>query len=202
MAKKILLTADVDDNDNDSGYDKPKHVTTINSNEIYFYNDVNNESCVLLNKALTDLGKQLQIAKITFGLEETPHIKLYINSDGGEVFGALSTVDRINKSDVPVHSYVEGMVASAATLISVSCHKRYIRKNSLILIHQIRSWFGGTHENFKDETHNLDLLSNIIKQIYLKNTKFSEQELTKILKRDIYLSAEEAVKYGLADKVI
>lgn len=85
MAKKILLTADVDDDD--SGSDKPKQVTIINSNEIYFYNDVNSQSCVLLNKSITDLGKQLQIAKITFGLEETPHIKLYINSDGGEVFG-------------------------------------------------------------------------------------------------------------------
>lgn len=200
MAKKILLTADVDDDD--SGSDKPKQVTIINSNEIYFYNDVNSQSCVLLNKSITDLGKQLQIAKITFGLEETPHIKLYINSDGGEVFGALSTVDRISKSEVPVHSYVEGMVASAATLISVSCHKRYIRKNSIILIHQLRSWFGGTHENFKDEIHNLDVLSNIIKQIYLKKTKFTEQELTKMLKRDIYLSAEDAVKYGLADKII
>ena len=200
MAKKILLTADVDDTE--SSNDKPKQISTINSNEIYFYNDVNTESCVLLNKSITDLGKQLQIIKITFGLENPPPIKLYINSDGGEVFGALSVVDRIKTSDIPVHSYVEGLVASAATLISVSCHKRYIRKNSIILIHQIRSWFGGTHENFKDETHNLDVLSNIIKQIYLKNTKFTEQELTKLLKRDIYLSAEEAVKYGLADKIV
>jgi ATP-dependent Clp endopeptidase proteolytic subunit ClpP len=200
MAKKILLTADVDDVESSS--DKPKQITTINSNEIYFYNDVNTESCVLLNKSITDLGKQLQIVKITFDLEEPPPIKLYINSDGGEVFGALSVVDRIKTSDVPVYSYVEGLVASAATLISVSCHKRYIRKNSIILIHQIRSWFGGTHENFKDEAHNLDVLSNIIKQIYLKNTKFTEQELTKLLKRDIYLSAEDAVKYGLADKIV
>jgi ATP-dependent Clp endopeptidase proteolytic subunit ClpP len=200
MAKKILLTADVDDVESSS--DKPKQISTINSNEIYFYNDVNTESCVLLNKSITDLGKQLQIIKITFDLDEPPPIKLYINSDGGEVFGALSVVDRIKQSDVPVHSYVEGLVASAATLISVSCHKRYIRKNSIILIHQIRSWFGGTHENFKDEAHNLDVLSNIIKQIYLKNTKFTEQELTKLLKRDIYLSAEEAVKYGLADKIV
>lgn len=200
MAKKILLTADVDDTE--SSNDKPKQISTINSNEIYFYNDVNTESCVLLNKSITDLGKQLQIVKITFGLEEPPPIKLYINSDGGEVFGALSVVDRIKTSDVPVHSYIEGLVASAATLISVSCHKRYIRKNSIILIHQIRSWFGGTHENFKDEAHNLDVLSNIIKQIYLKNTKFTEQELTKLLKRDIYLSAEDAVKYGLADKIV
>ena len=63
MAKKILLTADVDDTDSSS--DKPKQITTINSNEIYFYTDVSNESCVLLNKSITDLGKQLQIAKIT-----------------------------------------------------------------------------------------------------------------------------------------
>lgn len=200
MSKKIMLTADVDDQD--VQYDKPKYSPIITSNDIYFYSDVNNESTFLLNKSITDLSKQLLINQITFDLPSPAAIKIYINSDGGEVFGALSSVDKIRTSKVPVHSYVEGLVASAATLISVSCHKRYVSKNSVMLIHQVRSWFQGTHENFKDENHNLDILSNIIKSIYLKHTKFSESELNEILKRDIYLNAEDAIKYGLADEII
>jgi ATP-dependent Clp endopeptidase proteolytic subunit ClpP len=200
MSKKIMLTADVDDQD--VQHEKSKYSSAITSNDIYFYSDVNIESTFLINKSISDLSKQLLINQITFDLTEPAPIKLYINSDGGEVFGALSTVDRIKSNKVPVHSYVEGLVASAATLISVSCHKRYMSKNAVMLIHQVRSWFQGTHENFKDENRNLDVLSNIIKNIYLKHTKFTDQELTELLKHDIYLSADEALKYGLVDEII
>ena len=154
--------------------DKQKYVSVINNNELYFYNDVNSDSVLMLNKTLSDLSRQLLIAQITFDLQETPHIKIHINSDGGEVFGALSVVDRINASKVPVYSYSEGLVASASTLISVSCHKRYIRRNAIVLIHQVRSWFQGTYEDFNDEKQNMDLMMKIIKDIYLKRTKFTE----------------------------
>lgn len=197
---KLTLTSDIDDNEMFN--DKPKYLTPINSNDIYFYNDVGSESVFILNKSLTDLGKQLQIVQITYGLSIKPHINLHINSDGGEVFSALSSVDRIESSVVPVHSYVEGLVASAATLISVSCQKRYIRKNSIMLVHQLRSWFGGTYENFKDESKNLETITSIIKGIYLKHTKFTDSELDEILKRDIYLDANDAIKYGLADEIV
>lgn len=186
----------------DISHDKQKFVSVIDNNELYFYNDVNVESALVLNKTLSDLSRQLLIAKITFDLQETPHIKLHINSDGGEVFGALSIIDRIQSSKVPVHSYAEGLVASASTLISVSCHKRYIRKNTILLIHQVRSWFEGTYEDFNDEKQNMDLIMKIVKDVYLKHTKFTEEELNQLLKRDIYLNAEDAIKYGLADEII
>lgn len=201
MGKKILVSADIDDNE--SNTDRLKtNTSTIYNNDLYFYSDVTHESSLLLNKSISELSKQLLITQISFNLPEPPVIRLYINSDGGEVFGALSVVDKIRNNKIPIHSYVEGLVASASTLISVSCQKRYISKNSIMLIHQVRSWFEGTHENFKDENHNLDVLSDIIKQIYLKNTKFNENDLNEILKRDIYLSADDAIKYGLADEII
>lgn len=200
MSKKIMLTADVDDQDVQQ--DKVKYSTTLTSNDIYFYSDVNHESSFILNRSITELSKQLLINQITYDLPHPAPIKLYINSDGGEIFGALSIVDKIQRNKVPVHSYVEGLVASASTIISTSCHKRYISKNSVMLIHQIRSWFEGTHENFKDEHHNLDVLSKIVKSIYLKNTKFNENDLDELLKRDIYLNADDAVKYGLCDEII
>ena len=190
------------DDISDVSSDKQKFVSVIDNNELYFYNDVNVESALVINKTLSDLARQLLIAKITFDLQETPHIKLHINSDGGEVFGALSIVDRIQSSKVPIHSYAEGLVASASTLISVSCHKRYIRKNTILLIHQVRSWFEGTYEDFNDEKQNMDLIMKVVKGIYLKHTKFTEDELNTLLKRDLYLNAEDAIKYGLADEII
>ena len=199
MTKKLMLSHD---DISDISQDKQKFVSVIDNNELYFYNDVNVESALVINKTLSDLARQLLIAKITFDLQETPHIKLHINSDGGEVFGALSIVDRIQSSKVPIHSYAEGLVASASTLISVSCHKRYIRKNTILLIHQVRSWFEGTYEDFNDEKQNMDLIMKVVKGIYLKHTKFTEDELNTLLKRDLYLNAEDAIKYGLADEII
>lgn len=199
MTKKLMINSD---DISDVSHDKQKFVSVIDNNELYFYNDVNTESALVLNKTLSDLTRQLLIAQITFDLQEKPHIKLHINSDGGEVFGALSIVDRIQSSKVPIHSYAEGLVASASTLISVSCHKRYIRKNTILLIHQVRSWFEGTYEDFNDEKQNMDLIMKIVKDIYLKHTKFTEEELNTLLKRDIYLNAEDAIKYGLADEIV
>lgn len=199
MINKLMIKSQ---DDMDNHYEKQKFVSVIDNNELYFYNDVNNESVLMLNKTLSDLTRQLLIAQITFDLKETPHIKLHINSDGGEVFGALSIVDRIQSSKVPVYSYAEGLVASASTLISVSCHRRYIRRNTILLIHQVRSWFQGTYEDFNDEKQNMDLVMKIIKDVYLKRTKFTEEELNTLLKRDIYLNAEDAIKYGIADEII
>ena len=199
MTKKLMINHD---DISDVSSDKQKYISVIDNNELYFYNDVNVESALVINKTLSDLARQLLIAKITFDLQETPHIKLHINSDGGEVFGALSIVDRIQSSKVPIHSYAEGLVASASTLISVSCHKRYIRKNTILLIHQVRSWFEGTYEDFNDEKQNMDLIMKVVKGIYLKHTKFTEDELNTLLKRDLYLNAEDAIKYGLADEII
>ena len=48
----------------------------------------------------------------------------------------------------------------------------------------------------------MDLVMKIIKDVYLKHTKFTEEELNQLLKRDIYLNAEDAIRYGLADEII
>jgi len=199
MTKTLMIN---NTDTSDISHDKQKFVSVIDNNELYFYNDVNTDSALVLNKTLSDLTRQLLITQITFDLKETPHIKLHINSDGGEVFGALSIIDRIQSSKVPIHSYAEGLVASASTLISVSCHKRYIRRNTILLIHQVRSWFEGTYDDFNDEKQNMDLIMKIVKDVYLKHTKFTEEELNTLLKRDIYLNAEDAIKYGLADEII
>jgi ATP-dependent Clp endopeptidase proteolytic subunit ClpP len=179
-----------------------KGQSQVNGNDIYFYSDVSLGTVFGLNKTISDLEKQMLITQISLGLSKPPHINLYINSDGGEIFSAFTTVDRIKACKVPIRTYVEGIAASAATLISVCGTKRYIGKTGVMLVHQLRSWCGGTHENFKDEAKNLEMLSEKIQSIYLEHTKFSKADLEELLKHDIYLSSDECLKYGLVDEVL
>lgn len=179
-----------------------KDTHSVNGNDIYFYSDVNLGSIFALNKTISDLEKQMLITQINLGLPKPPHINLYINSDGGEIFSAFTTVDRIKCCKVPIHTHVEGIVASAATLISVTGKKRTIGKSGVMLVHQLRSWCGGTHENFKDEAKNLEMLADKVKAIYLEHTKFTESDLNELLKHDIYLNADECLKFGLVDSIL
>jgi len=133
-------------------------------NVIMFYGEVNEENAKSLNKALRQMDKDLQVVKVKYGVEVP--IKLYISSYGGSIFAGFSTVDTIMSLGTPVHSYIDGAAASAATLISVVADKRFIHRNSFMLIHQLSSMMWGKYEEFKDEMENLDLLMARIKEIY------------------------------------
>jgi ATP-dependent protease ClpP protease subunit len=181
---------------------KDSSILTPTSNEIYFYDDVTRQSIFNLNKQISDVSKTLSILQNQYNLSTNPTINLYVSSDGGEVFPALSSVDRIKNCKIPVDTYVEGLVASAATLISVVGRRRYISKNAFLLIHEVRSEFWGNFSEFQDENKNMELLMRCIKKIYLEHTKLKENELSDILKHDIYLDANDALKYGLVDEII
>jgi ATP-dependent protease ClpP protease subunit len=179
-----------------------KDSVSISSNQVFFYDDVSRQTIYSLNRQLDSTAKAIQLLNIHYNLPVSPAIDLFINSEGGEVFSAFSAVDRIKSSPVPVHTYVEGFCASAATLLSVCAHKRYIRKNGFMLIHQVRSGLWGSFAEFQDEIQNLELIMRYIKQIYLEHTNIPESDLVEILKHDTYLNAEECIKYGLVDEIV
>lgn len=172
------------------------------SNQVFFYDDVTRTSIFNLNRNIDAATKSLELLKINYNLPSLPPIELFINSEGGEIFSTLSAVDRIRSSIIPVHTYVEGLAASAATLLSVVGHKRFIRKNSFMLIHQVSGGLWGSFAQFKDEVQNLELIMTCIRRIYLNYTKIPETDLDEILKHDTYLDANECIKHGLADEII
>ena len=172
----------------------------VQDNMIMFYGEVNERNNKTLNKVLRGLDKDLQTVKVKYGVEVP--IKLYISSYGGSIFAAFSTVDTILTLRTPVHTYIDGSAASAATLISVVGEKRYMHENSFILIHQLSSSMWGKYEEFKDEMENLDMLMDRIKQIYQKHTTIPKTTLVNILKRDIWLDAQKCIKWGLVDEIV
>ena len=180
---------------------------SIKDNHIYFYGSVNTKNCLNINLAIKEVGRKMTLLSYDMNIEPE-HLKIYlhINSFGGSVFAAISTIDTIQSSKIPIVSIVEGGAASAATLMSCVCTERYIRPNSFMLIHQVSSGFWGTMEEIKDEFKNLKKLMKFIKKLYKKNTKLSnsddsEVKLDCILKRDIWWDSSECLKYGLVDEI-
>ena len=182
--------------------EKDIQLSPVLGNRLYFYSDVTRDSIYILNRQIDELTKQLQIVQIQFNLPEPPPIELHISSEGGEVFSALSTVDKIINNPIPIVTHCEGIVASAATLMSVVGKKRTISKNACMLVHQVSGGLWGNYQEFKDEMQNMDLIMRILKNIYLKHTKFSEKDLEEMLKHDLVLNPDDCFNLGLVDTII
>jgi len=170
-------------------------------NHIYFYCSVTKKTCLNLNLELKiiaqniiDNGKNL--------INKDKYIYLHINSFGGSVFAAFSTIDTIINLPVPVVSIIEGAAASAATMISVMCNYRIIYPNSYMLIHQLSSMAWGKMDELEDEICNLNELMKRIKKIYKLKTNIDKNKLDEILKHDLWWDANKCLKVGLVDKIV
>ena len=183
-----------------NGDNNEKHIS-VQDNKIYFYSGVNRNSCVELNKKIGEMeSKSLTLSK-TLGILP-PSIKLFINSGGGSIVSGIASMDTILRTQVPVHTYVDGFSASAATFLTVVGEKRFMSRNSYMMIHQLSSNFWGTYSNFEDEKENLDLMMKTIKDIYKKYTKLPMKKLDEILKHDLMWDAQTCLNYGIVDEVI
>lgn len=175
----------------------------VDENKVYFYSSVNPSSVLELNQALRALDTEMQCLSIRFGMHEAFPIMLHIHSEGGDLFSGLAAADTIRSLKTPVHTYIEGAAASAATLMSVCGKKRFIMKSSLMLIHQLSALMvEGTHEQFRDEFTNQELLMQKIKDIYRSHTKLDEETMDELLKHDLWLSADRCLELGLVDTVL
>jgi len=177
-----------------------KHIS-VQDNKIYFYSGVNRNACCELNKKISEL--ESKAITLSQNLDTpAPPIKLYINSGGGSIVSGIASMDTILRSKVDVHTYIDGFSASAATFLSVVGTKRYMSRNSYMLVHQLSSTFWGTYSNFEGEKQNLDLMMKSIKNIYKEYTKIPMKKLNEILKHDLFWDANTCLEYGMIDEII
>lgn len=179
---------------------KPQTQLDNEKNHIYFYTDVDQYTCLELNKKINNLNKELLQYAIEYETEP-PNIYLHINSFGGSLFAAFSTIDTIINSKIPIISIIEGCAASAATIISIVCHKRYATANSFMLIHQLSTGVMGKYEELKDDFINDTKLMELLYNLYQKYTKMDLKKIKKQLKRDVWWDSTECLKNGLIDEL-
>lgn len=171
-------------------------------NHLYFDEDVTKHSCRRLINKIEELNIKLGKLACDYDIETPPKIYLHINSFGGSVFSAFSVIDAIRQSKYPIVTIIEGASASAATLISVCGHERWMTQHSYMLIHQLSSVCWGKMTEIEDEYDNLKELMEHIYTIYEEKTHMSKAQLRKLLKHDRWWSAEKCLEQGLIDKII
>jgi ATP-dependent Clp endopeptidase proteolytic subunit ClpP len=179
----------------------PQGIRVFN-NKILFYAEIDEGSVLELNRVLLEMDVKLQSVGLAFDGGYEPVIHLHINTYGGSIFAAFSTVDTIRRLKSKVYTHIDGSVASAGTLITAVGHKRYMGQHAHLLIHQLSSGVYGKFSEMEDEIFNCTNLMRLLKDFYKKNTKLPMKKLDELLKRDIWLNAEECLQYGIVDEIV
>jgi ATP-dependent Clp endopeptidase proteolytic subunit ClpP len=192
-----------DDKKTKASSNDEKTSVEVSGNHIYFYNGVDFETALNLNKSLQETAIKLLNHNNSWSLEDKPVIHLHINSGGGYIDGGTAIMDTILrlKDKIDIYTYVEGRAASAATFISCVGTKRFITPNSRMLIHQLSSGMWGTYGEFEDQKKNLDALMEMIKNIYKKYTDVPAKDLDEILSHDLFWDSKKCLELGLVDEI-
>lgn len=194
--------------DNLKSYLVPTVVEETNRGERAFdiYSRLLNERVIFLGEEVNSHTANVVVAQLLHLAYEKPDedIKLYINSPGGSVYDGLAIYDTMNFIKPDVQTIGIGLQASmGAFLLSAGAKgKRAVLPNARVMIHQPSS---GTRGKITDQEIDLReglLLKEKLAKILSKNTDQDFEKLKNDMERDYWMSAEEAVKYGLVDKII
>lgn len=128
-------------------------------------------------------------------------INVYINSGGGEVFAAVAMAQQLKKHKAEVHTYVEGIAASAATIIAMAGDVRHMTVSGLYMIHLPSSSVRGNKHSLEKGIEVLEKVEDIIRLTYKAKTNLSDEELTQMIDHETWLTAEEAFKYGFINEI-
>lgn len=129
-------------------------------------------------------------------------ITLYIHSYGGDLRQAIFFCDLIESSKVPIITVATGAAMSAGLLIFLAGKRRYAFKHTKILIHQGSGTVSGTYDEVDAAQKAYKKEVDRMKDYILEHSKIDERTFNKNRSKDWYLSGEELVSYGVADKII
>ena len=164
---------------------------------------------IFLGEDVNATTASLVVAQLLFLESEDPdkEINLYINSPGGSVTDGLAIVDTMNYIKCPVSTTCIGLAASfgAVLLANGEKGKRYATPNAEILIHQPLiggNGFTGQTTDIKIHTENLIKTRERLNKILSDRTGKTLEQIMQDTERDHYMTAEEALEYGLIDEIL
>ncbi len=175
------------------------------------YGDVNEERAADIVSALLLLGDKKRVKKAKEKLpegEELDDITFYLSTYGGSADDMMAIYDmmRLTKKNRDIETIGMGKIMSAGTLILAAGTrgKRKIMKNCRVMLHAVSAGSMGTIHNLVNEMEEVQNIQDMYIRALCAETLLTKRQLKKMLdqKVNVYLTAEEAVEYGLADEVI
>ena len=165
-----------------------------------------NDRIVFLGEEVTDVSANIVVAQLLFLEAQDPEkdIQFYINSPGGSVTAGMAIYDTMQYIKPDVSTICIGMAASmgAFLLSSGAKGKRYALPNSEIMIHQPSGGFRGQATDISIHAKNILRVKENLNRILSENSGQPLDVVTAACERDNFMSAQEALEFGLIDKVI
>lgn len=170
------------------------------------YSRLLKERVVFLVGPVNDMTANLVVAQLLFLESENPDkdIYLYINSPGGSITSGMGIYDTMRFIKPDVSTLCVGQAASmGAFLLSAGAKgKRYVLPNSRVMIHQPLGGFQGQASDIEIHAKEILYLKSRLNSLLAEHTGQSIETIERDTERDNFMSAEAAVAYGLADKVL
>lgn len=172
------------------------------------YSRLLRDRVILLEGEVHDQMANLIVAQLLYLESENTDkdISLYINSPGGSVTAGMAIYDTMQFIKPDVNTIVMGQACSMGSLLAQAGakDKRFILPNARHMIHQPSGGARGQATDMEIQVREILAMKKSLTEIYVKHNSKSKTfiELSKDMERDYFMSAEEAVEYGLADKVL
>jgi len=173
-----------------------KNATTKGEGELYLYGQI-----ASAESWWSDSITPKQFKKDLAGLGDINVLNVYINSGGGEVFAGQAIHNMLKRHKAHVNVYVDGLAASIASVIAMAADTLYMPSNAMMMIHRASTRAQGNAEDFRKMADDLDKIGETIIAAYEERCNLSRVELVALLEAETWLTADECVAYGLADKI-
>lgn len=172
------------------------------------YSRLLKERIIMLNGEVEDHMASLIVAQLLFLESENPDkdIAMFINSPGGVVTAGMSIYDTMQFIKPDVATYVMGQACSMGSLLAQAgaAGKRHMLPNARHMIHQPSGGARGQATDIQIQAKEILKMKENLTNIYVKHNSKGKtfEQLTQDMERDFFMSAEEALEYGLIDKII
>lgn len=170
------------------------------------YSRLLKDRIIFLGSPIDDGVANTIIAQLLFLENQDPEkdIKLYVNSPGGSVTAGMAIYDTMQYIKPDVSTICVGMAASMASVLLAAGEKgkRFCLPNSEVMIHQVMGGTEGQASDIKIHAEHILKMKDTLNNLLARHTGQDLKKIEKDADRDYFMSAKEAVAYGLADKVI
>jgi ATP-dependent Clp protease protease subunit len=170
------------------------------------YSRLLKDRIIFVDGKITDATADLVIAQLLFLESENPDkdISMYINSPGGSVTAGLAIYDTMNYVKCPIQTICMGQAASmgAILLAGGSKGKRFILPSARVLIHQPSGGTQGQETDITIQANEILRLKKLSIQYLAKDTGKSEDQIANDIERDFFMSAKDALEYGIVDQIM
>lgn len=175
---------------------------------LFFAKDVQLASIENLSKLILTINEHDEYLEKLYSIHDIQYsrkpIKIMIDSYGGYVYQCMGLIGIIEESKTPIHTYVTGAAMSCGFIILISGHKRFAYKHATPMYHQVSAGMESNVQDMEEHVFEVKRLQRKFESLTSQKTKISKLKLKEILKtkKDWYMDAKEALKFGVIDEII